>query len=186
MKQRTQFSLIAAGLMAAGLMASGVTNAADDASANVSASVVAPIAITKNTDLVFGNITQDNGTVTVSTKGERTKSAAGAAFPGGTETITAAKFTVTGEGDNTFSISTLGSSSTLSGPDEATMEITYLIEAKSGITGASGITDTQDNSLTGTLDSGTATIYAGGILTVGSVQASGAYTGTLKVTVDYN
>lgn len=186
MKQRTQFSLIAAGLMAAGLMASGVTNAADDASADVSATVVAPIAIVKDANLSFGNITQDNGTVTVSTKGERTKSAAGAAFPGIAGTITAAKFTVTGEGANTFSISTAESSSTLSGPDEATMGITYLIEAKSGTTAASGITSTQDNSATGTLDSGKATIYAGGILSVGSTQASGGYTGTLQVTVDYN
>lgn len=186
MKQRTQFSLIAAGLMAAGLMASGVTNAADDASADVSATVVAPIAIVKNADLSFGNITQDNGTVTVSTKGERTKSVAGAAFPGIAGTITAAKFTVTGAGANTFSISTDGSSSTLSGPDEASMAISYLIEAQSGTTAAGGITDTEENDDEGTLSEGTATIYAGGILTVGATQAAGAYTGTLKVTVDYN
>lgn len=158
--------------------------AADNATATATAAVLAPISIAKSIDMIFGNVTGGNGLVTLSTAGARSK-AGTTALPTSGSSPAAAKFSVTGTGNNTFSISTTGSDTNLtSGSD--TMAITWLIEAQSGATAASGITSAGSNSTTGTLATGAAVIYGGGLLTVGASQAAGSYTGNLVVTVAYN
>lgn len=159
--------------------------ALDNATASASADVLTPISIAKNTDMAFGSLVIGNGLVTLSTAGARTKAGTTALPTSGTSPA-AAKFTVTGTGANTFSIDTTGSDSTLTDGSSNTMAITWLVEAQSGTTAASGITSAGNNSTTGTLASGTATIYGGGLLTVGAAQVAGAYTGNLKITVAYN
>jgi len=64
------------------------------------------------------------------------------------------------------------------------MNITWITEVKSGTAAADGVTSGQ--ATTGTLSSGSAKIYGGAAVVVDNAQASGTYTGDLKVTVAYN
>jgi hypothetical protein len=137
------------------------------ASANATAEILSPIALAKNSDLVFGSITPTGtaGTVSLSAAGSRTPTnvtlASGA--------FNAASFTATGTGSQTFTI-TPDSSATLNGTPSGTMTVdTFTTSAGAG-----------------TLASGTQTFTLGGTLHVGANQAAGSYTGSFNVTVAYN
>ena len=159
---------------------------AADASASATAEVLVPIAITKNTDLVFGKVVAGNGDVTLSTSGARTRTGA-AVLPTGT-TPSAARFDITGSGSNTFSIDTSASDATLSDGVSSTMAVDWITEVVTTTT-PTGKTDETTDVTTGTLSaaaSGVAYIYVGGKLSVGTSQAPGTYTGSIRVTVAYN
>jgi hypothetical protein len=159
-----------------------VAQAADNASASATAEVLQPIAITKSADLVFGNVVAGNGVVTVATDGTRTKAGA-TALPTGV-TAVAARFDVTGSGNNTFAIDYTGSDTVLTDGGN-TMAVNWITEAV-GTATPTGKTDETTDATTGTLNAGAAYIYVGGKLTVGGAQAAGTYTGTVQVTVAYN
>ncbi|HEY8876427.1 MAG TPA: DUF4402 domain-containing protein [Roseateles sp.] len=166
------------------LGAAGVrtVQAANTDSATATAIVLTPIAIAKNADLSFGNVVAGNGDVTLTTSGNRSASGGTGLSSGGSPA--AAHFTVTGTGSNTFSIDYTGSSSVLtSGSD--TMSVLWISEVAATATPTNYGT-TGANPTTGTLASGTAHIYVGGKLTVGSPQPAGTYTGTVQLTVAYN
>jgi len=161
-----------------------IAQAADNASASATAEVLVPIAVVKATDLVFGNVVPGNGDITLSTSGARTRSG-GTAFSTSGAAPTAAKFDITGSGNNTFSILYTGSDTVLTGPAAATMAIDWITEAVTTATPTNKTDETTDAS-TGTLASGAAFIYVGAKLTVGGAQAAGTYTGNVVVTVGYN
>jgi hypothetical protein len=167
--------------------ASGSARAADNATASATALVIAPIAVSKSTDMVFGNVLAGNGVVTLSTSGGRTQSGSTALSTSGS-TATAARFDVTGSGSNTFSIDYTGSDTVLTSTTDSgdTMAVDWIVEAVAGTGAATGKTDETTDATSGTLSSGNARIYAGGQLTVGASQDTGTYTGSLKVTVAYN
>lgn len=153
--------------------------AAANASATASATVVTPIAITKATDLVFGNFypSATAGTVNVDTNGTRSATGGVTVAVSGA-TAAAAKFDVTGQGSATYTI-TYASGVTLTGPGTA-MALTQI----SDLTGAGGASG---QAATGTLTAGgTQSIYVGGSLAVGANQVAGAYTGNITATVAYN
>ena len=177
---RALTTLLVAGLV---LGSSGMALAADNATATATAVVITPISITKNTDMTIGNLVPGNGTVTLSTSGARTKTGTVALSTSGS-TPAAAVFTVGGEGSNTFAITYTDSSTTLSDGSTNTMAVTWITEAVSGTGSATGVTTGQAS--TGTLSSGAAKIYGGAAVVVDNAQASGTYTGDLKVTVAYN
>lgn len=183
--KKTKISLLMAGLLAAGVLLPGSSVAADNATATVTATILAPIAVAKTTDMNFGYILPaTTGTVTLATNAART--ASGPSLIAGI-TPTAAKFDVTGDGVATFSISYAGSSATLSDGATHTMAIDFITEAISGSGGAAtGKTATGTDATTGTLSAGAAVIYAGGQLSVDAAQTPGTYTGSLIVTVAYN
>lgn len=140
------------------------------ATANGTATVMTPIAITKDVDLDFGAFSAlTGGTVVISPAGAR--SATGAVVLSATDTGNAASFTVTGQADATYAI-TLPASATITHTDTVT---TMTID-----------TFTSNPSSTGTLTAGTETLTVGGTLTVASSQAAGSYTGTFDVSVEYN
>lgn len=145
------------------------------ATASATSQVVAPIAITKGADLAFGKFAAGTGgSVTVSTSGART--ASGAVLM--TSTPSAARFDVTGEGSNTYSISFTGTSTTLiSGANNMAFATT------SDLTGANTVAG---NVSTGTLTAGAQSLYVGGTLSVGATQAAGTYSGSVVATVEYN
>jgi hypothetical protein len=153
---------------------------AEEGTATATATVITPIAIAKAQDLVFGKFAPGaGGSVTVSTSGART--ATGAILSTIGSTPTAAKFNVTGDTGATYAITYTGTSATLSNtdPTPATMALAYF----SDLTAGDATTGTAS---TGTLTSGAQSIYVGGTLTVGSTQASGTYSGNVKVQVEYN
>jgi Domain of unknown function (DUF4402) len=168
---------IGATMMAAGALA------ADNATATATATVLAPVAVSKSADLSFGNFaaTGSAGSVTIKTDGSRVGSSV---FLSAVNTValSAAKFDVTGSGASTYTIDYTGSDSALAstGTPADTMAYTMC----SALTAAASCSGTV---ISGTLTAGAQSIYVGGVLTVGAAQAAHTdYTGTIKVTVAYN
>ena len=170
-------------LLLLGAASMRAVQAADNATASATAVVLQPIAVAKSADLVFGNVVAGNGDVTVATDGARTKTGA-TGLPTGAA-ANAARFDVTGSGNNTFSIDYTGSDTVLTDASANTMAVDWITEAVA-TTVPTGKTDPSTDAATGTLSSGAAYIFVGGKLTVGAAQAAGTYTGVVKVTVAYN
>lgn len=133
------------------------------------AEVVAPIAITHDTNaaLDFGTITAGGGgTVVVTAAGVGSDTGDVTLLTGSTNS--ADSFSVTGDANRSFSITTGGG--TVSDGSGNDMNFT---------TSPSASSDT----LSGT---GTSSFTVGGTLTVGANQAAGSYTGSYDATVTYN
>jgi len=146
------------------------------ASATATATIIAPIAISKSgTDLSFGNVIKGAGTIVVAPAGTRTGTAA--LLPGDqVGIVTAAVFTVTGEGSNTYAITLPSSDYTITnttGSGGETMTVNAFTSTPSG---------------TGTLASGSQELRVGATLNVSDGQVSGVYTNAtgFDVTVNYN
>lgn len=175
----TKLRLVLLGSVIGAATVPSIASAADaTANANINATVVAPIAITKTADLNFGSFAADDistGTVIVSTSGGRTFSGGTSAVSAGAGTVSAASFNVTGEGTSTFSITLPGTvtlTRTGAGASE-TMSVGTFVSNPSG---------------TGTLTAGAATVAVGATLSVAAGQVVGTYANAsgLPVTVAYN
>lgn len=155
----------------------GNSTAANNATAQATATVIAPIAITSSANLVFGSFAPGaGGSVTVSTDGTRT--ATGAVLSAINSAPSAAKFDVTGDVGATYSITFAPLAELTDGTN------TMAIATFSDLTAAGATTG---NVATGTLAGGAQSIYVGGTLTVDAAQvASTGYAGTIDVTVEYN
>lgn len=144
------------------------------ATASTTATIITPIAIEKDVDMNFGNIAVSptlGGTVVLPTSGARTKTG-GVTLPVVTGTVSAASFTVTGEGNSTYSITLPSSAITLTSPS-GTMTVENFVSTPSN---------------TGALNNGSQEVKVGATLNVGAAQAAGTYTNesSLFVTVNYN
>ena len=138
-------------------------------SANATASIVANISIAKVNDLQFGNIVAGVGATTVSLSTAGVRAGDGNAVLGGT--VTAASFTVSGDGTSTYAI-TIPTTATLTRAAGAeTMTVTGFNSNPTG---------------TGILTAGTQTLLLGATLNVGAGQVAGIYSGTFDVSVAYN
>lgn len=131
----------------------------------------AVIAISNSGALAFGKfVAGSGGTVAVSANGVRSASGGVMLVPSGTGA--AAQFAVSGDPNLTYSISL---------PTDGVAALT------SGTNSMAVNTFTSSPSLTGTLSAGgTDTVSVGATLSVGSNQATGNYSGSFNVTVDYN
>lgn len=168
--------ILGATAVAAALAAAG--SACAQASANVSttgtATIFQPIAITKTADLAFGIIVRPlagSGAVTINAAtGARTVDPGVGQLGSGNHQAT---YTVTGEGGQAFNIGIpTGFTMTRTGGSE-----TLTVNLASSV--ASG-------TLSSALGSqGTQSFGVGGSLTVANTTASGAYSGTFTVTVNY-
>jgi hypothetical protein len=150
--------------------------AQQSAKASSSATIVAPIGITKSVDMNFGNVsTNSAGGTVVLTAGGSTSITGGVTLPADTGTVTAATFNVTGEANYTYTIALSVGAITLkdgSGtPNEMTVD-----------------TFVSNPDATGALTSGAQIINMGATLNVAGGQVAGVYTngGDLTVTVNYN
>jgi hypothetical protein len=156
----------------------GVNAVAATASSTATSTVIAPIAVTAGAVLSFGrfSVLAVGGTVDVDT--DNTLSKTGGVTLGTGATGTAAQFDVTGDANNTYSITHGGAAVLTSGAN--TMALTKV----SALTAASG---TSGNVATGTLSgAGAQTVFVGGSLAVAASQPAGTYTGSVSVTVEYN
>lgn len=156
---------IAIAAAAIGFVAAPMNAQAADATGDATATIVAPIVITKVADLDFGTVapTASSGTVTIANNGTRSGDANVDLLS--TDTGNAGQFTITGEGTSAISASIPGINLTGAGDN---MPATFTNDAPANLTG------------------GAATINVGGALTVGANQAAGSYTGTFTLTVAYN
>lgn len=139
----------------------------DTASGSASAEIVSPIAITHDSGAVlsFGTMTAGNGgTVVVNRNGRGTESG-DVTLVDGTAT-SADAFTVTGDANRSFSVTT-----TAGTVDDGGNSMSFTTNARNN----------------GTLDAaGTVGFTVGGTLTVPDSQAPGSYVGTYDATVTYN
>lgn len=173
----TRTALVLASAFAIVALALPGQSQAATANASSAGTVVTPINITKSKDLSFGKFAAGTGgTVTVSTSGANSVTGAVVLLSSGT--TTAAQFDVSGEAGASYSITIPATATLASGSD--TMSFTTV----SDLTAAN--TTSGANVTTGSLTGGAQSIYVGGVLTVGSGQAPGSYTGTLSVAVEYN
>ena len=146
-----------------------------NATATSSATIITPLAIAKNTDMNFGNVGVNASLGTVVLTPASTRSATGGvsvtAAMGGT--VTAAKFTVTGQGNYTYAITLPSGATTLSSGSSPDMTVDNW---------------TSTPTPTGTLSSGTQDLYVGGTLHVAASQPAGTYLSATPfiVTVNYN
>ncbi len=157
---------VAAGLAGAGVFASASVALATDQTGNASATIQQAISITEDTAMDFGIIAVDGsgGTVTISSAGA-VSGPAGYTFSG---SPAAGTFTASGDASTAVTISfTAGS---LTGPGTAMTLNNFTHDA--------GVTPTTDGV-------GDLTFNVGGDLVVNAAQASGAYSGTYTVTVNY-
>jgi hypothetical protein len=158
--------------------ASAKLNAQAIASATATATIVSPINIAKVADLNFGNLAVTasvGGVVTLepSAAATRTTSGGGVTFPATMGTVTAGRFTVSGQPNYTYDV-LLPSDALLEGPGSSMLSTAYTCNLPGNI---------------GTLDgTGLQTLYVGADLFVAPAQAPGVYTTTLpfEVVVNYN
>jgi hypothetical protein len=138
----------------------------------VSASTAAEISIQNTQGLSFGSfVAGSGGTVTVSPSD--TRSAGGGVMLMSLSAGAAARFTVSGDALATYTIQLPGNNFVkLTGPG-AEMAVNDFTSSPSGAGGDLGLTGSQ-------------TLTVGATLSVGSGQASGSYSGTFTVTVNYN
>jgi len=155
-------------LAAAGAaMLAGAAIAAD-ADSTAGAEIIAPLQISNSAALYFGTIAPSltaGDTVVVSAAGAKS---CGAELTCLTDDHTAAQFDVTGEADASYTIS-LPTSVSISNGAGANMTVDNFTGSKA----------------TGTLVSGSDSFNVGGTLDVAANQATGEYTGTFTVTVEY-
>lgn len=172
MKKSTGKKMIAMAILMTGFISASF--AQSTATATATATIVTPISISKNTDMSFGNLavqTATGGTVVLAPAGTRT-STSGVTLPATTGTVTAASFTVNGNGSYTYAI---------------TLPTTVTLTHSGGVQTMAATSFTSNPSGTGALSSGTQDIAIGATLTVAAAQLAGVYTsGNFNVTVNYN
>lgn len=161
-------------LLAVMVSFSAVAFAQVSATANASATIITPIAITTTADMNFGNVAASAapGTVVLTPAGARSVTG-GVTLPAITGSVSAAAFTVTGEDGFAYAI---------------TLPAAALTISSGGNTMTVG-TWTSNPDGTGTLTGGTSNLTIGATLNVGANQASGTYgepAETFTVTVNYN
>ena len=161
------------GILISLLFALPTCTLAQSASAQVGACIVAPLQVTRQTDLEFGSIVPSARaeTVAIDTGGDR-KATGGIALVTGSEKPTVARFAVSGVAGASFSI-VLPESTTISrvGGEAEDMTVTDF---------------TSNPGAAGTLGpDGKQTIAIGATLHVGAAQPLGRYVGTFDVTVAY-
>lgn len=144
------------------------------ATATATATIVTPISITKDVDMNFGNVAvqaSTGGTVVLTPAGARSATG-GVTLPAVNGTVTAASFTVDGQGTYTYAITLPSADLTISSGSNTMVVNTF----------------TSTPSATGALTAGTQTLNVGATLNVSAAQAAGVYvSGTpFNVTVNYN
>ncbi|MCA3256143.1 MAG: DUF4402 domain-containing protein [Alphaproteobacteria bacterium] len=160
--------------LAAGLATPAMAQSSATASASATTRIITPITLTKTADLAFGNVVRPStgsGTVTIGS-GADTIAVTGTGAAAASGTTSRAKFTVGGEGGQTFSITVPASVTMTSGGNN--LVVTLSSAAATGtISGSLGTP-------------GTATVNVGGSFPITNTTVSGNYTGNFNVTVAYN
>ena len=158
-----KFSVMGAAVAA--MLFAGQAQAANTVTTSASVEIAAPIAITQDAALAFGNLgpSGTSGTATVAPGASSVSVTGGVTELGGT--VTSAAYTVTGASGADYSVSIPSDISLTSGGNSMTLTLS-------------------ENS-SGTLTGGTDTFSVGGSLAIGANQAAGSYAGTFGVTVNY-
>jgi hypothetical protein len=174
MKQIWKFFALAIVMIA--FSASSFAQVSASATANASATIIAPITLANNTPLDFGNVVTSGaiGTVTLSTGGVRTPGGGASILPAQAGSVSVATFTVGGTEGFTYLITLPSAALTIDDGGGNTMTVDSF---------------TSNPAASSTIPTGgTETISVGATLHVGANQAGGLYTSAtpFTVTVNYN
>lgn len=172
MKKLIAFALVAAGMASTPAFAQAANTST--ATANSSVTIIRPLTITKNTDLVFGRVVQPRsgtGTVSIANNSTTAVGASGAVVLSGI-TTSRAVFTVDGEGGQVVTVTTPATLNLVNGLN--TIVVTLAPDY--------GATVTLSNALAA---AGSKVLNLGGSFDLPSTQAPGAYAGTFSVIVTY-
>lgn len=137
--------------------------------------ILQPVTIAQNSPLAFGRIvrpTTGTGTVTIGTGADTVTTSGGAVALAGT--TSRARYTVTGEGAQTVSV-TMPASFNLSKTGAPDIAVT-LTRNPAGVLTLSNVLGS----------AGTAALDIGGSFSIGNTTATGDYSGTFAVSVAYN
>jgi len=139
-------------------------------SSSIAATVVSPISVSTTTDLSFGVVIASGvpGTVTVTPAGAR--SASGGATLGSAATVSPAIFTVTGDANNSYSITLPASGLVTCGATSMVVDSFTSTPTPTGDLGPGG----------------SQTLTVGASLQVNNSQTICTYSGSVDVTVAYN
>lgn len=152
------------------------TSAQATGSATATGTIVTPISIVKVDDMNFGNVAVSAttaGTVVMTPAGG-TSTTGGVTLPATAGTVSAASFTVSGEGTYTYAITLPATDYTITHTiDASTMAVNTFTSTPTG---------------TGALTAGSQTLNVGATLNVDAGQSAGTYTNAtgFDVTVNYN
>ena len=170
--------LIAA--LASAVSSAALAQASSQQSTTSTGTVFQPIVLTKNTDLSFGTVVRPatgTGTVVIAAAdGTRSLTGSGALItgPGGQAAPGRATYSVAGEGGQAFSITVPANFNMTRQGGVETLPVTLTSTATSG-------------TLSGTLGTaGTLAFGVGGSIPLTTTTATGAYSGTCQVTVQYH
>lgn len=162
----------------AGFAYNGNAQGSVTASVAVSAKIIATISIDGVINMSFGDLTNDGGTVVLSTGGAITND--GTRAVGGT--IAAGAFTVNGASGEGFRLKITATALTnTTGVGAETMAISAIKVKQESGSDVAMVTD----GLAVTLDSADEDFKIGASLTVASSQVAGVYTGTMSVVAAY-
>jgi len=164
---------------AASAFAAGNTSAT---TATVTTTIIRPISVTKNTDLKFGTIVRpstSSGTVALSTTNVPTVTGTGAILLP-SSTTSAANFTVSGEGGQAF---TLVIDPTVTLTNTATSGGTLTVTT---VNDAACTTACALSGALGDVANGAKVVNVAGSFPLTSLTNTGAYAGTMNVSVTYN
>jgi hypothetical protein len=153
-----------------------ITNTFAQATATVTATIIAPIAISNALDINFGNVAVQAGvagTMVIAPAGTRTRTA-GVTLPSTTCTFTAASFTIGGASGYTYVITRPSTG--------------YIVTKASTLETMTVSTFTSSPSSIGILKGVSETLNIGATLNVAAGQVPGVYTNAtgFDVTVNYN
>ena len=175
---KTTIKIFSLAIAIIGFSATSFAQNGVSATATATSNIIAPIAITNNANMNFGNIavlSNEAGTVVLAPAGGRTRTG-GVTLPSNNGTVAAAQFTITGATGYTYAV-TLPSD-----PTTVTSGINNMtVNAFTSTTDGTG-------TLTGTLTGGSSILKVGATLNVGAGQAAGTYISEtpFTVTVNYN
>jgi spore coat protein U-like protein len=170
---RKVLQVIASGAALSTLAAHAYAQNAATGTATGSVTIVQPITITNTAGLQFGKLARpaSAASVTITPAGAVTRTGVSGV---GTQTTSAAAFSVGGDGAAVFAIASPSASFSMLAGTSGTIVVTTSLSAATGT--LSGTTGT----------AGTASFTVGGTMPLAANQVAGAYTGTFNVTVTYN
>ena len=167
-------SIFVAGILASCLAAPALAQSSGGNTADATALIIRPIAVSSGGTLAFGTLVRGAGTATVSPSGVR--SVTGAVVPLASTLPSNADFSVSGEGGQlvTVSVGALTLQNTTSGSPSDDLPVTLTA------------TDTGSQTLSGVLGaSGALDVAVGGAVTLTNTTTPGVYTGSFTVTAAY-
>jgi hypothetical protein len=164
--------ILAAIIMMASFSVQATVAPSNTATANATAKILAALSIIKNVDLSFGTMTIPTAATTVIVAPDGTRTSTGnITLLAQAPLTTASSYSVTGDPGATYTITLPASTTILNGTQQMTVNNFTSSKTNNGSTIGTGGTDS---------------FTVGATLNLNNAQASGTYTGSFNVTVNYN